>query len=99
MWIFLGRPIPPYFNVQRLSISPTSDTPLVWACPAQSIVLHNMTLSHATSDFAVPVGMKITGVDNKTFSLTGESFSHVLPANTSTNSVRVLQADDVALGV
>ncbi len=65
---------------------------------AQSVVLHSLTLSNVSSDFAVPIGMKMTGVDNTAYSLTGEAFSHVVPPNTSTSTSRVMQSDDVALG-
>jgi hypothetical protein len=43
----------------------------------KSVVLHSLTLSSVSSDFAVPVGVKITGVDNSTYSLTGEAYSTV----------------------
>ena len=36
-----------------------------------------MTLSAVKSDFEVPIGLKISGVDNSTFSLTGEAYSHI----------------------
>ena len=42
--------------------------------------------------------MRITGVDNSTYSLNGEAYSHVVPPNTSINTSRVMQSDDVALG-
>jgi hypothetical protein len=42
--------------------------------------------------------MKITGVDNDTYSLTGEAFSHITPPNTACTVPRKLQEDDVALG-
>jgi len=41
--------------------------------------------------------VRVTGVDNSTFSLTGESFSAVLGPNSCTNTARVMQSDDVAL--
>lgn len=63
----------------------------------KSVVLHNMTLASATSDFSIPIGIKVTGVDNTAFSLSGEAFSHVVPSNTSTSTARVMQADDVSL--
>jgi hypothetical protein len=43
------------------------------------------------------VGVKITGVDNDTYSITGESFSHIALANTASSTPRKLQEDDVAL--
>ena len=44
------------------------------------------------------VGVKLTGVDNSTYSLTGESYSAIIGPNTESNTARVLQKDDVALG-
>ena len=64
----------------------------------KSVVLHSMTLSSVKSDFEVPVGLKISGVDNSTFSLTGEAYSHVVAPKTESTAARVLQKDDVALG-
>ena len=85
---FLSLPaLPPSLLPPFLSFVP---------CP-QSIVLHNMTLSSASSDFSVPIGLKVSGVDNSTFSLTGEAFSAVLGPKTATNTARVMQSDDVAL--
>jgi len=63
----------------------------------KSIVLHSMTLSSVTSDFDVPVGVKMTGVDNQTYSLTGEAYSCIAQPKTSTTAARVLQKDDVGL--
>lgn len=56
-----------------------------------------MTLSSVKSDFEVPLGVKITGVDNSTYSLTGEAYSHVVPPKSESTAARVLQKDDVAL--
>ena len=42
--------------------------------------------------------MKITGVDNDTYSLTGEAFSHIASPNSTSATPRKLQEDDVALG-
>ena len=64
----------------------------------KSIVLHNMTLASVKSDFDVPIGMKITGVDNSTFSLTGEAYSAIVPPKHESTTARRLQEDDVALG-
>ena len=64
----------------------------------KSVVLHSMTMSNVKSDFEVPVGVKISGVDNSTFSLTGESYSAIVAPKTESNTARVIQKDDVALG-
>lgn len=64
----------------------------------KSVVLHSMTLASVKSDFDVPLGVKVSGVDNSTYSLTGEAFSTVVAPKTESNVARVLQKDDVALG-
>ena len=63
----------------------------------KSIVLHNLKLAAVSSDFSVPVGMRVTGVDNSTYSVTGESFSTIVAPHTATSAERTLQSDDVAL--
>tara|TARA_B100001173_G_scaffold265829_1_gene241073 strand:- start:5755 stop:6780 length:1026 start_codon:yes stop_codon:yes gene_type:complete len=63
----------------------------------KSIVLHAISVSNVKSTFPITLGTHITGVDNKTFSITGESFSHiVLPEHASTMSTK-LQEDDVTM--
>ena len=57
-----------------------------------------MKLTHVKSTFPVSVGATVTGVDNKTFSVTGEAFSTIVPANSERSDVQTLQADDVSLG-
>jgi hypothetical protein len=64
----------------------------------KSVVLHSMTMTSCTSDFDVPVGVKMSAVDSSTFGLTGEAYSHIVAPKTSTHAPRVLQKDDVALG-
>lgn len=43
----------------------------------RSIVLHNMKLSHVKSSFPFSVGARMTGVDDITYSLTGEPYSTI----------------------
>ena len=50
-----------------------------------------------SSTFDVPVGLRLTGVDNSTFSLTGEAYSAIVPPNSSISTSKTLQKDDVAL--
>lgn len=57
-----------------------------------------MTLANVKSDFTVPVGVKVTGVDAATYGLTGEAYSTIVPPMAESNTARVLQKDDVALG-
>jgi hypothetical protein len=64
----------------------------------KSVVLHSMTLSNVSSDFDVPIGVKISGVDASTYSVTGEAFSAVISPKSTSDVARVLQADDVSLG-
>lgn len=63
----------------------------------KSIVLHSMTMSSVKSDFEIPLGVKVTGVDNTTYSLTGASYSHICAPMTESNTARTLQKDDVSL--
>mgnify|MGYP006163006535 CR=1 FL=1 len=63
----------------------------------KSVVLHSMTMSSVQSDFDVPIGVKLSGVDNSTFSLTGEAYSTIVPPKSVSTASRVLQKDDVAL--
>ena len=63
----------------------------------KSIVLHELKMTAVSSDFDVPIGMRVSGVDSSTYSLTGAAYSTVVPPQTSTNAARVLQADEVAL--
>ena len=44
------------------------------------------------------LGAKVTGVDDATFSATGEAFSAILLPNAESTSHKKLQADDVSLG-
>jgi hypothetical protein len=43
------------------------------------------------------IGVRLTGVDNATYSLTGESYSTVVPPTSVSTASRILQQDDVAL--
>lgn len=43
----------------------------------KSIVLHDMKITHVKSNFPVALGTRISGVDDCTFSSTGESFSTI----------------------
>ena len=42
-------------------------------------------------------GARITGVDDETYSSTGESFSAIVLPNSESNATKKLQADDVSL--
>jgi hypothetical protein len=41
----------------------------------------------------------MTGVDNSTYSLTGEAYSMIAQPKSASTAARVLQKDDVALGM
>lgn len=63
----------------------------------QSVVLHDMKATHIKSTFPCSLGARVTGVDDKTYSSTGEAFSAiVLPMAESTRD-KALQSDDVSL--
>lgn len=63
----------------------------------KSVVLHNMKIQHTKSTFPMALGTKITGVDDATFSATGEAFSAIALPNTDSSRVQELQSDDVSL--
>ena len=56
-----------------------------------------MSVSHVKSTFPMSLGARITGVDDRTFSSTGESFSNIVLPHSESNAVKELQADDVSL--
>ena len=64
----------------------------------KSIVLHKLEMVAQKSSFPVALGIRITGVDDSTFSQTGESYSAVALPNADTHISRTLQEDDTALG-
>ena len=45
------------------------------------------------------VGTRISGVDDSTYSITGEAFSQIVAADSATHTSRLLQEDDVSLGM
>jgi len=63
----------------------------------KAVVLHKMELSHVKSTFPMSLGARITGVDDKTYSSTGESFSTIVLPNSESNAKTEIQADDVSL--
>jgi hypothetical protein len=63
----------------------------------KSIVLHSMTVNHVSSTFPIALGARISGVDDSTFSSTGQPFSHVVLPKMESTSPRVIQQDDTAL--
>jgi hypothetical protein len=63
----------------------------------KSVVLHNMTMASQKSTFPIALGVRITGVDDATFSQTGEAFSTITLPMADTHALRILQQDDTAL--
>lgn len=63
----------------------------------KSIVLHDMKITHVKSNFPVALGARISGVDDCTYSATGEAFSTIVLPHAESTREKVLQADDVAL--
>ena len=57
-----------------------------------------MQLSSQKSSFPIALGVSITGVDDATFSQTGNSYSHITLPHADTHVARVLQEDDTGLG-
>jgi len=56
-----------------------------------------MDVSAQKSSFPIALGIRITGVDDSTFSQTGESYSMITLPNANTHISRTLQEDDTAL--
>jgi len=56
-----------------------------------------MTLGAQKSTFPVALGVRITGVDDKAFSQTGESYSMITMPNADSHQSRVLQEDNTEL--
>jgi len=63
----------------------------------KSIVLHDMKITHVKSNFPLSLGARISGVDDCTYSATGESFSTIVLPQAESTREKILQADDVAL--
>ena len=64
----------------------------------QSIVLHKLELSAQKSSFPTALGLRVTGVDDSTYSLTGDAYSAIAMPSADTHVSRVLQEDDTSLG-
>ena len=62
-----------------------------------SVVMHDMTLLSTSSTFSLALGARITGVDDHTYSSTGEAFSAILPPKAANTTPRKLQSDDTSL--
>jgi len=56
-----------------------------------------MTLASQKSTFPIALGVRITGVDDATFSQTGESYSMISMPNADSHNARVLQEDNTEL--
>tara|TARA_X000001036_G_scaffold232219_1_gene216941 strand:- start:14 stop:649 length:636 start_codon:yes stop_codon:yes gene_type:complete len=63
----------------------------------KSIVLHKMQIDHSRSTFPVALGARITGVDDASFSSTGEAYSAIVLPQSENSVGKTLQADDVSL--
>ena len=63
----------------------------------KSVVLHKMEINHVKSTFPMTLGTRVTGVDDCTYSSTGEAFSAIVLPNCESSRVTDLQADDVSL--
>lgn len=61
-----------------------------------SVIVHSVSAVAARSSFPVALGAKITGVDETTFSGTGNSYSMIVMPG-KTDSTQVLQRDDVSI--
>lgn len=56
-----------------------------------------MTLGAQKSTFPIALGVRMTGVDDKAFAKTGESYSMIAMPNADSHQSRVLQEDNTEL--
>ena len=70
------------------------------ACPSLAWLVGSPVLFRrptSKSTFPMSLGAKVTGVDDHTYSATGEAFSAIILPNAETTTHKKLQADDVSL--
>ena len=63
----------------------------------RSVVLHKMALASQKSTFPIALGVRITAVDDKAYSQTGESYSMITMPNADSHVARTLQEDNTDL--
>ena len=56
-----------------------------------------MHIVHSKSTFPLTLGAKISGVDDQTYSSTGEAYSAIVLPHSDSHTPKKLQADDVSL--
>jgi hypothetical protein len=61
------------------------------------VVLHKLEVASQKSTFPIALGVRITGVDDATFSQTGEAYSTITLPEADTHITRTLQEDDTGL--
>jgi hypothetical protein len=64
----------------------------------KSIVLHSIQMDDVKSTFPIALGLNATGVDQKAFSITGDSYGAVVLPESQGSQTKTLQEDDVSLG-
>ena len=57
----------------------------------KTVVLHKLTMSSQKSTFPVALGIRATGVDDATFSITGEAYSAIAMPDSVTHVGKTLQ--------
>ena len=75
--------------------SQKSTFPVGISCKAQTTILKHRVLS--VLFFCTALGVRITGVDDATYSQTGESYSMISMPNADSHMPRVLQEDNTEL--
>ena len=63
----------------------------------KSVVLHKMAVSSQRNTFPIALGVRIAGVDDATYSQTGEAYSTVALPATDMHTSRTLQEEDTSL--
>ena len=63
----------------------------------KSVVLHKMAMRSTQNTYPISLGIRITGVDDATFSQTGEAYSTIALPSMDSHTALTLQEDDTAL--
>ena len=63
----------------------------------KSVVLHKMAVASQRNTFPIALGVRIAGVDDATYSQTGEAYSTVALPETDVHTSRTLQEEDTSL--
>ena len=63
----------------------------------KSVVLHKIEMEQQSNTFPIAVGVHVVGVENKSFSITGDSFATIALPESSSQTSSTLAEEDVSL--